>query len=60
MAVWQGLRQLSAQQICVVNGGVFAVLTGPAGTLRTHLAITAQPLIAVSHTAAAVALVLIS
>ena len=47
-------------QICVENGGIFAVLTGPAGTLGACLAITAQPLIAVSHTAAAMALIFIS
>jgi len=46
-------------QICVENGGVFTVLAGPAGTLGTLLAIAAQSLITMCHTAAAMALILI-
>lgn len=47
MTVFMGL---SAQQICVVNGGIFPVLAGPAGTLGAFLAITTQPLITVCGT----------
>jgi hypothetical protein len=49
----------SAKQICVENGGIFPVLAGPAGTPGAFLAVTAQPLITVCHTPAAVALILI-
>jgi hypothetical protein len=44
-------------QICVENGGVFAVLAGPAVTLPTFLAMVTQSLITVCHTAAAMALI---
>ena len=46
-------------QICVENGGVFAVLAVPAGTLGAFLTTATQSLITVCHTAAAMALILI-
>jgi len=50
--IFYDIYRVLMHQICVVNGGIFPVLAGPAVTLGALLAMAAQSLITVCFTSA--------